>query len=349
MGQEKDMEEKESKRDIEIKIDRISDDSDDESIEAQQPLRPMTESEFIREQMRQSRREWIARHRTVLYAAVGVVLAMLIFLGIRVYNSYNNPVTWLAQACAKDFDTSFDFDITLSEDGTPSMKYAGSVDFDRSEHTVQAVYDADYGSYTFKGALDADRSRAVKGSLYKDKWYVKDCTDQVKDFFSLDKSLKSGKLDGGALLRFLSLTSEFSSEEIERFSKQLSGLLSSNSTLSTVTASSEDGGTRYDFEIHTDELFRLIAEDGAPLFYHSSDYTAFKERYEANKRELEGKLCKMHYVINPKGYLTEFGIEIEADDVVYALDCDMFGFEEAKVELPAEFLKAEEEFIASEK
>jgi len=343
------MEEKETNKDIEIKIDRIGDDADDGSFEAQRPLRPMTEEEYIREQIRLSRREWIARHRTVLYAAVGVVLALLIFLGIRAFNNNNNPVTWLIQACSKDFDTSFDFDVKFSEDGAPSMKYVGSVDFDRSARTIKAVYDADYGSYTFKGALNAERDRAVKGSLYKDKWLVQDCTDQVIDFFALDKSLNSGKLDAGALLRFLSLTSEFSSEEVERFSKQLSGLLSSNSTLSTVTASSEDGGTRYEFEIHTDELFRIIAEDGAPLFYHSSDYSAFKEHYELNKRDLEGKLFKMQYIINSQGYLTEFGIEIEADDVVYALDCEMSGFGEAKVELPAGFLEAEEDLVASGK
>lgn len=342
------MEEKETKKDIEIKYNRISDDAVEDSTEDDRPLRPMTEREFIREQMRLSRREWLARHRTVIYVVIGVVFALLIFFGIRLYNSYNNPVTWLTQACVKDFGTSFDFNVTLSEDGEPSMKYAGSADFDRTARTVKALYDADYGSYSYKGALDAERDHAVKGSLYKDKWLVRDCTDQVMDFFSLDKSLNNGKLDTGALLRFLSLTSEFSSDEIERFSKQLSGLLSSNSTLSTVTASSEDGGTRYEFEIHTDELFRIIAEDGAPLFYHSSDYTAFKERYEVNKRELEGKTFKLHYIINSKGYLTEFGIEIEADDVVYKLDCDMSGFGEAEVELPAEFLEAAEALTGSE-
>jgi len=300
----------------------------------------LTKNEFIREQIRLSRVEWFNEHRTLLFAAVGIALALLIFLCIRVYNSNHNPATWLVQSCVKDFGTSFDFDITLSQGDSPAMKYVGSADFDRSAKSAKVLYDADYVSYTYQGALYAGDDKAIKGTLYKEKWTVEDCSDQVRDFFALDKSMKNGRLDAGALLRFLGMTSDFSSEEIDRFSKRFSGLLASDSALATVKAESVDGGARYSYEISVGELFRILVEDGAPLFFHSSDYNAFKERYMANKRTLDKKVCKMSYVIDKEGYLSAFDMEINADDIVYRLDCSMSDFGKAEVELPAGFLEA---------
>lgn len=304
--------------------------------------RPLTEKEFIREQMHLARLEWFNEHKTLVFVGIGVVLAILIFFGIRAFNNNNNPVTWLVQSCVKDFGTSFDYTVTMSEDGEPVMKYEGSIECDRSAQTIEALYEADYGSYAYTGALTADKDKAVKGRLYKKKWTAEDCTEQVRDFFALDRSLKNGDLDAGALLRFLGLTSDYTSTEIDRFSKRLKGLLSSDSAVSTVKAASVEGGTRYVFDISLGELFGMIAEDGAPLFFRSTDYNSFKESYELNKSSLKRKVCRMSYVIDTEGYLAVFEIELEAEGTVYKLECRMSDFGKAEVELPEDFLKAAE-------
>lgn len=310
------------------------------AVQDEEDARPLTEKEFIKEQLRLRRMRWIRDHRTLLYTAVGILLVVIIFLFIRVYSAGSDPLNRLVQSCVKDFGTSFDFTVTLSEDNEPSMRYKGTLECDRNTQSLQSSYQADYGSYTYSAAVWADNGQAAKGSFYQEKWVIDDCSEQIRDFFTLDKSVKNGDLDAGALLRFLGMTSDFSSEELDRFSGAFTKRLVSDKNIAVIKASPDQAGTRYDYDIDLGALFRLIVDDGAPIFFHSSDYNIFAERYEANKRNIEASACRMSYLIDAQGYLTNFRLEVDTDGTLYTLDCTMSNFGEAKANLPEAFVQA---------
>ena len=300
---------------------------------------PRRESDILAEQAALRRGEWLRSHMTLIFAAVGVVLVAVIIIGILFYSRHTNPVSRMIQASAKDFNTSFNFKVTLSEGDTPRMSYTGAIDVNRSSHRINAVYDADYGDYSYAGAVYSENNKAVKGYYYNEKWTVEDCSDRMHDFFDFEVDFSRGEFDGGALLRFLGLSSEYSSEELNRFEAKLCQRLVSDGDLARLTTQQTDAGIEYTYDITLSEIFDDIIENGAPLFYHAPDYDAFKLRYEANRQEIEGARCTMRYTIDPQGYLSHFGLSVKTGGEIYALDCEMTDFGAAAVELPEAFLE----------
>ncbi len=321
----------------EIKYD---DQSDFQSVDVSKPSTPRREADIAEEEAAIKRSAWLRTHMKAIFAAVGVVFVAVIVAAILLYARHANPLSRLIQAGTKNFNTTYDFQVALSVSDKPVMNYKGSMDVDRQAHRIRSVYNADYGDYTYTGALCTLDNNAYKGNFYQEKWTIEDCTAQTHDFFDFEGDLARGDFDSGAMLRFLGITSEFSAEEVERFESRLRQRLSGNSTLATITSAQKDGGMEYSYDIKLSELMKEIAEDGAPLFYHSTDYDSFKLRYEANKKALESAGCTMQYLINAQGYLTSFRLTVTTGGESYSLDCSMSGFGSVEVKIPEAFLTA---------
>ena len=306
------------------------------------PRETLKEADILREQAALRRYEWIRSHTTLIFAVISIILVAAIVFGILMYSQRANPISRMTMAAAKDFGTSFDFDVTFTAKGTPSMHYTGSIDSDRGAHQLSAFYNADYGTYTYSGAVSSVQNKAYKGAFYQEKWTIEDCSAQMQNFFDFEVDFSRGEFDGGALLRFLGLTSDFSAKELNRFESWLRQRMSTNSTIATVTSSGVEGGTQTTFDIRLEELFSEIAENGAPMFYHSSDYDTFKKRYEANKPALEQSRCIMSCVVDKSGYLSRFTLTVApgVGDESYEVDCKMSNFGKAEVEVPEAFIQA---------
>lgn len=308
-------------------------------MDVSEPRAPRKEIDIIEEELANRRRAWIREHMVYLYAAAGVVIVALIVLSISIYERSTNPISRFINASAKDFGTPFSFTVTLSEDNKPQMTYTGSIDVDRTDHEIRAVYDATYDAYFYRGAVFANDKYSVTGSLYGGKWEARDCSPQVLDFFDFDTDWRKGTFDGAAFLRFTDIASDYSTRETNRLMNLLKQRLSTNSDVATFTAEKTDGDTRYDYDISLITLFDLIEKDGASLFYRASEYDAYAAKFELNRDIIEKSRCTMHFIINVDGYLTEFGFEVTAGGVDYALSCTMSEFGTAQVEIPDAFLK----------
>ena len=313
-------------------------DEDYPATDVSEPQTPRKESEIRREEAENRRREWIKSHLTYIFIGVGVVVVALTVVIIMMYYRSVNPVSRFISAASKDFGTSFDFDVELKEGEKAVMHYQGAISSDRSDHLLTSVYQADYGSYTYTGAVGSVGRKQMRGSLYKDKWTAYDCTERVQDFYDFDRNISSGKFNGGAFLRFTGLTSNYESAEFEAFVSVLMDRLTTDSPIATVTTSKTAEGTRYDYKIDLNELFNMVKTDGASIFYRSTDYDKFCETYEMNKQNLEASSCTFSYFIDTSGYLTELDAAISTGGVDYALSCRLSNFGSAEVNVPEDFL-----------
>lgn len=310
------------------------------SVDVSEPRDPISESEAFEEAQANHRREWFRAHRTVIFAGIGVVIVALIVFGIYLYFQSTNPMSRFNAALAKDFSSSFHYDIKVTEDDKPVMSYDGAISIDRGKHDITALYQADYNSYTYTGAVYAHGKDNVKGSYYNDKWAIRDCAEGVQNFFDFDKDFRAGKFNTGAFLRFTKLTSDYSTTELNKTIDVLKQRLSTNSTIATINTQNADGGKRYDYTINLYELFLKIKEDGAPVFYRATDYDSFAALFDANKSVLENAECTASFEIDSAGYLTNFNITVKAEGRSYGLSCAMSDFSSAEVTIPESFFKA---------
>ena len=310
------------------------------SVDVSEPRDPISESEAFEEAQANHRREWFRAHRTVIFAGIGVVIVALIVFGIYLYFQSTNPMSRFNAALAKDFSSSFHYDIKVTEDDKPVMSYDGAISIDRGKHDITALYQADYNSYTYTGAVYAHGKDNVKGSYYNDKWAIRDCAEGVQNFFDFDKDFRAGKFNTGAFLRFTKLTSDYSTTELNKTIDVLKQRLSTNSTIATINTQNVDGGKRYDYTINLYELFLKIKEDGAPVFYRATDYDSFAALFDANKSVLENAECTASFEIDSAGYLTNFNITVKAEGRSYGLSCAMSDFSSAEVTIPESFFKA---------
>ena len=311
-----------------------------EPVDVSEPQTPRKEKDIINEALSIRRRDWIKSHLVPIYAVIGVVIVMLVAFFI--YSSFqsNNPLKRFSAALSKDFGTSFQFDAAITKGGEAAMSYDGAIHIDRSKHSIEALYDADYNTYSYTGALYSDGNTAVRGARYENKWLVRDCTERTLNFFDFDKDFHGGSFDTGSFLRFTGLTSTFGATEFDKFVNLMLNRLSTDSPVATITSEKTEDGVRYDYDIRLYEVYRLIDEEGASIFYRASDYDDFSARFSANTKVLENAKCTASFVIDNAGYMTSFDMAIVAEDTEYGLSCHMLGFGETEVELPAEFLKA---------
>lgn len=324
---------------IEIQKKIIEDNAPEDVSE---PRPPRKESEIIAENRALYRRMWFMEHRVYIFAAVGVLLVALIFLGVRIYHQHSNPLSRFMAAAAKDFSGSFAFEMKVSEGDTAVMQYTGTVDVDRENHAVNALYDAQYADYGYTSATFSDGKTSMSGSFYEDKWRVRDCTAKVQDFFDFDTDFRNGEFDAGAFLRFTGLTSDYSSAELGRFFDTLRERLSSSSTVAVITTTQTEEGTDYSYGVSMEELLRMISDDGAPVFYRSGDYDAFNERFEDNIRKIRSSICSFRYTIDNSGYLSAASLTVTVDGEEYSFTCALSDFGSAEVKLPDGFTEAVE-------
>lgn len=316
------------------------DDDEFEAIDVSEPRAPVKEMEIIEEALAIRRRDWIKTHLSYIYAVIGVIVVGLIVFGIYMYYQSTNPMSRFVGSLSKDFSSSFDYDVKVTEDDKPVMSYTGAISVNRSKHEVESVYQADYNSYTYTGAVYAHEKTAVKGSFYNNRWTTHDCADSAQDFFEFDKAFRSGGFDGGAFLRFTGLTSDYSTRELNAMVKVLKKRLSTNSSIATITTEKIEGGTRFDYTINVYELFSMIKENGASVFYRATDYDKFAALFEANKAIIEAADCKITFIVDSAGYMTAFDMTMVTDGKSYGLSCRMSNFSNAEVELPDGFMKA---------
>lgn len=326
-----------------VKADDLKyEDPEDEfqAIDVSEPRAPVKEMEIIEEALAIRRRDWIKTHLSYIYAGVGVIVVALIVFGIYMYFQSTNPMSRFISSLSKDFSTSFHYDVKITENEKPMMSFTGDIAVDRSKHKIESLYEADYNSYTYTGAVYAQNKSAAKGSFYNNKWTTHDCTDNAQDFFDFDKAFRAGGFDGGAFLRFTGLTSDYSTRELNHAVGVLKQRLSTNSPIATIKAEKAEDGTRYRYIINLYELFSMIKKDGASVFYRATDYDKFVALFDANKTVLENADCTASFVVDSAGYMTSFEMTVMTEGQSYGLTCEMSDFSTAKVEVPESFLKA---------
>ena len=311
-------------------------------VDVSEPREPLSESEEFEKEQASRRRDWFRTHRTIIFAGIGLVVVALIVFGMILYLQRTNPMSRFTASLAKDFSSSFRYDIKVTEDDKPVMSYDGTISVDRNKHDLSALYQADYNSYTYTGAVYAHEKDNVKGSYYNKKWAIRDCTESVKDFFDFDKDFRAGKFNTGAFLRFTKLTSDYTTEELNKTIGVLKQRLSTDSPIATITTQNVDGGKRYDYTINLYELFSKIKEEGAPIFFRATDYDEFATLFNANKSVLENAECNASFEIDSAGYMTSFDITVKAEGQTFGLSCTMSDFSSAEVDIPESFFEAAE-------
>lgn len=304
------------------------------------PTDPHKELEIIEEEIADRRRSWRRAHMHIFFVILGVLIVGLIFLGIHLYNNRNNPMGRLVSSSGKDFDTSFSFDVTVEKDGAAVMRYDGTYSADIPAHGLKIAYNADYNDYQYTNVIFAEGETAYKGNYYNGRWMVSDCTDKVQDFFDFHTDYRRGGFDGGAFLRFVGLTSDYTAGELEKFVRLLENRLGTNSSMSTYTMTLGDGYTGYTLSLNIDEIFSEVAADGAPLFYRASDYDKFCARYKANADIIKRAGCTVSFEMNDDGYMQAFSIVLNVSGEEYAVYCHMSDFGTAEPDIPEDFYKA---------
>lgn len=323
-------------------------DSSFEAPDVSEPQTPRRVSEIREEEKAFRRQSWIKTHLTHIFVVIGIVIVALTALLILMYYRSTNPLSRFSAAVTKDFGTSFDFDVQLTQKDKTVMRYQGSVDSDRSAHEINVLYQADYGSYQYTGAVLTADGKSMRGSYYKDQWTVYDCTERVQDFYDFDRSFSSGRFNSGAFLRFTGLTADYEAKEFESFVNTLMNRMTTNSPIATITSSRSDDGTHYDYRINPGELFEMVKKDGASIFHRSSDYDKFLSTYEENAQLLETAKCDLNYTIDNAGYLSALDLTVRDGEDVYGMSCRMSNFASAEVSLPEGFVKTAALALAQE-
>ena len=184
-----------------------------EPIDVSEPHEPRREMDVIEEALAVRRREWLRVHRSIIFIIIGFIIVGLIVFFIHMYFQSINPVRRFSASLYKDFSAPFHYAVSVTEDGESKMHYDGTIKIDRSKHTLDALYEADYNDYSYIGAAVCDGNIATAGNYYQDRWTTHDCTEMAQNFFDFDADFRYGGFDCGAFMRFTGLTSDFSIRE----------------------------------------------------------------------------------------------------------------------------------------
>lgn len=284
---------------------------------------------------------WLKDHLYIFYIILGLLLICGIFFGVRYFKNASHPITRFMNASSKDFSSSFSFELEAQKNGETVMEYSGSYAADPSKQNLKAVYDADYGDYTFTGAVYSEGNTRINGNYYDGKWRVRDCSDKVINFFDFHTDYQKGQFDAASFLRFTELTFQFSPDELVKFMQLFKTRMDGNSPLAKLDITSEGSDKTYTFNIDMGEFFDMVRENGASVFYSVIEYDTFCALYEANE-DIAGKAdAVFRYTINGSGYLTDLYLSLEANGDEFSLHCTMDDFGSADPEIPQEFFEAE--------
>lgn len=309
---------------------------------AKKSIPAINESELETEKPISPRRQWIKDHMVVIYFGAAILLIIAIFFGIRAYQNANHPIARFMAASAKNFNSSFSFDVEVTENGNTMMRYQGAYTADSSKQNVKAYYEADYGSYSYIGAVYAEGETRVSGNLYNGEWRLRDCSEKVLNFFDFNTDYKAGRFDGASFLRFTELTSRYSADELNDFMKLFKSRMSGDSELAKAEITSSGDSKNYTFDIDLQEFFDLVRDKGASIFFSAIDYDAFCSMYEMNEDTIRRADCTFSYTINNAGWLTGMRLSLTVNGEEYAVECTMDDFGKAEVNLPSAFMEAVE-------
>ena len=318
-------------------------------IDVSEPQEIRTEKELVAEARSEYRKMMIKKYRIFIFIGIGVILVGLAIFLANMYHSNTNPWSRLMKASTKNFEAPFKFEMTVSENDEVQMQYSGVVDADRSSQHIKAQYDAQYKDYGYSAAMDANGKTYTYGVLYDNKWHLFDCEEKVHDFFEFDTEFRKGNLNTGAFLRFAGLNTTYSSVELRKFINKVTGRLGSNSELAAVTSEEKDGITTCRYDISLSVLMDLIEKEGAPVFYRSADYDAFKKRYAASSERIKKAACTLIYTTDSDGHLTSLDLELSFDGEKYSISLGFSDFGSASAQLPEDFLKEVEKQNEAEK
>ncbi len=307
---------------------------------ARKSIPAINESELETDQPVFSLRDWIKDHLIVIYFGAAILLIIAIFVGISAYQNANHPIAKFMSASSKNFNSSFRFDLEMIENGNTQMRYKGTYSANPSKQNVKALYDADYGSYSYMGAVYSEGETRVNGNLYNGKWRLRDCTEKVLNFFDFNTKYKAGHFDGASFLRFTDLTSRYSADELNTFMKLIKSRMAGDSDLATAKITSSGDSKTYTFEINLREFFDLVRDKGASVFFSSLDYDAFCSMYKQNESTVRQADCIFTYTINNAGWMTEMSLSVTVGDEEYTVKCTMDDFGEAAVNFPSTFMDA---------
>lgn len=307
---------------------------------ARKQIPAMSEFELEDEKPISMRRLWLKEHKTAIYIGAAILLIVAVFFGIRIYNNAAHPITKFMRASAKNFNSSFSFKLEAHKDGKTVMQYNGVYSMDPSKMDINALYDADYGKYTYKGVVYTEGDTYVNGNQYDGEWRLHDCTEKALNFFDFNTDYRKGSFDGASFLRFTELTSQYSANELNSFMKLFKSRMDGNSPLSKVEITSKGKSKTYSYDINMKEFFDLVRDKGASIFFSAIDYDAFCALYQLNEKSVSKAACRFTYTIDGAGWLADFSLTLSVGGEEYAVTCTMDDFGTAKVEIPDEISEA---------
>ena len=295
------------------------------------------EIEMIAEEMREERRSWIRSNITFIYILAGVLIAVLIFVAIRVYNDSSNPVSRFVSSSGKNLGSSFTFDISAEKNGVTEMNYKGAMKTDTAKQGVAIEYTADYNDYGYRNVVYTNGAVSYKGIYYDEEWRVIDCTERVQEFFDFYNDYKGGGFDGGSFLRFTGLNNRIYSIELNKFMNTLRSRFATDSSVATVITEHDGKDTKYHYEVNLNGLLKLIRENAAPVFYTLPDYNRFLNKLEANADRIKASRCHIDFTENAAGNMTELTLLIDTASDEYRIICKFDDFGRTEPDIPDEF------------
>ena len=298
------------------------------------------EIEIIEEEMRQRRKSWLRSHMTAIYIIAGIVIALLVFLGIKLYNDSHNPISRFVSASGKNLGSSFSFHITAQKNDEVVMTYDGAIRINPSDQTVTAAYDAAYTDYNYTNIIYTNGAISYKGNRYQNQWVVTECSDLVQEFFDFYNDYKHGDFDGGSFLRFTGMSNVLYAQELNSFMDTVKSRLSTDSAIAKITTSRDGGSTTYHYDINLKELLELVRTQGAPIFYTSPTYNRFVARLDANADNIEKAACTLDFTVNSSGYLSDLKLSIHTGENNYTIHGEMGDFGTAEPAVPDNFYEA---------
>ena len=304
------------------------------------PNQRQREIELIEAEIKARRVEWVKNHMTGLYIMIGILVALIIFIGIRIYDGNTNPLSRFIKSSSKNLSTSFSFDVTAEKNGEQMMSYSGSMKADPKGQKLTIEYDAEYPDYSYKNVIYTNGLTTYKGNLYKEHWTVTDCTNRVKEFFDFFTDYRDGNFDAGAFLRFTGLNNYLYSIELNRFMVTVKNRLSTDSAIVKITSTREGGCSTYRYDFNMQETMDLLIDRGASVFYTSPDYYHFVNKVRANEKNIADSKCFVEFTVGPSGFMESLDINILTGTDSYIIHCAMSDFDSAVPEIPDEFYLA---------
>ena len=333
-----------------VQIDDTPDESELEKMSGEQPdedaqlnyeqraiKRRLTEIEYMEDAIARERREWFRRYRILLIVILSVIVVALIFIGIKFFNDYHNPMSTFIRASGNNLGSSFHFTVTTEKNHSAVMAYTGDIKVEMDEQRVTARYDADYRDYRYTNVIYTDGKTTYLGNYYNNQWTPDDCTARVHDFFDFYTDYRRGKLDVGSFLRFFDKNGDFSSEESQSFVDLVRERLSTDSDITKISTIKSSDAVTYRYDIDFEELINLIVNKGASMFIRSSDYDAFVKKVDLNRENIASAQCTVTYTVTNEEYLSRLDIEMTTPSGNSAVRIEMSDFNSAEPQIPDDF------------